>query len=590
MTIPNRLNALRTEMQRHSIDACIIPSSDSHQSEYVAEHWRSRAWISGFTGSAGTLVVTATQALLWTDGRYFIQAERQLVNSTIELMRMREPDVPTVNDWIKEHLPAGSIIGFDGTLFSHAAFGRMQKVWANCQFEYVTRHDLIAAVWKDRPAQPTSELVVLPDNFAGVPHVQKLKDLRKKLTEAQAEALLICSLDDIAWLFNIRSNDILYSPVVISYALLTMDTAELYLDAAKLTEESRNALQEQGVILHPYEEIASRLQTITRPILMDPEHTNVTLWDLVPDTTKKIAQPNPTTLMKAQKSPQELANLRMACLRDSAALTRFIYWVKQAVKTDSVTELSATRYLNALREKQPHFLTLSFNPIAAYGANAAMMHYAATAETDTALKPSSFFLVDSGGTYLDGTTDITRTIVLGPVSQEQKRHFTLVLKGVIALSQVRFLSSSTGANLDILARQFLWQDGMDYKCGTGHGVGYVLNVHEGPQNFSQVLVNQPILPGMVTTIEPGVYLQDRYGIRTENMVICVEDGENGDGAWRKFETCNFVPIDRDAIDPSLLLPHEKQWLNDYHQKTWDVLHHNLNSDEQEWLKTATAPI
>lgn len=590
MSIQNRLATLRAEMQRHSIDAYIIPSSDSHQSEYVAEHWRSRAWISGFTGSAGTVVVTADQALLWTDGRYFIQAERQLAGSTIELMRMREPGVATVNQWIKEHLPVGSTVGFDGTLFSHAEFGRMQKEWADCQFSYNTKHDLIATCWNDRPDLPTEPLMVLPDDFAGVTHAEKLKAVRAKLTEMQAQALLICSLDDIAWLFNIRGADILYSPVVISYALVTLDAAQLYLDTSKLTDDSRDALQKQGITLHNYDEIASRLQTITQPILMDPERTNVTLWNMVPETSKKMAKPSPTTLLKAQKSPQELANLRKACLRDSAALTRFIYWVKQNIGTKPLTELSTTRYLNALREEQPNFLSLSFNPIAAYGANAAMMHYAATEETDTTLEPRGFFLVDSGGTYLDGTTDITRTLVLGPISEEQKRHFTLVLKGVIALSQARFLSTTTGANLDILARQFLWQDGIDYKCGTGHGVGYVLNVHEGPQNFSQALVNQPMRPGMLTTIEPGVYLQDRYGIRTENMVVCVEDGENGDGSWRKVETYNFVPIDRDAIEPRLLLPHEKEWLNEYHQKTWDLLHTSLNPAEQEWLKEATAPI
>ncbi|MFC1898265.1 aminopeptidase P family protein [Candidatus Cloacimonadota bacterium] len=592
MIINERIAALRKLMQEKKISAYIIPSSDAHLSEYVAEHWQTRKWISGFTGSAGTVVVTLEKSGLWADGRYFIQAENQIKDTEIDLFKMGIPAFPTYIEWICTELKEGEKVGIDGSVFSVKNVIEMQKKFDENKIEIISDFDLINDIWKDRPAIPTSEVFEHDVKFAGKSRTEKFEEIRKKMKKQKLDYHLLTSLDDIAWTFNLRSNEIANSPVTIAFAVIGLESVELFIDPLKINDVVKETLKKSLVELHPYGEITKFLSKIEsgKTILIDPNRTNIKLKNAIPKECRVVEKRNLTTLMKSMKNETEIANLKTCQIRDGVAMVKFLYWLDENIGKERITEMSAAEKLAEFRASGENFVDLSFTSISAYMANAAMMHYSPSHENETELKPEGFYLIDSGGNYLDGTTDITRTVCLGPVSDKMKRDFTLVLKSHIDLNQAHFLEGATGANLDILARHPMWQEGMDYKCGTGHGVGFFLNVHEGPQNFSQHLINVPMKPGMVTTNEPGIYLENKYGIRTENTLLCVEDQKTDSGQFYKFEVISFCPIDLKGILPEMLSQQQKEWLNNYHQEVYIKLSPGLNKAEQDWLKIQTRNI
>jgi Xaa-Pro aminopeptidase len=592
MNINERIAALRKLMQEKGFSAYIIPSSDAHLSEYVAEHWQSRKWISGFTGSAGTVVITLDKAGLWADGRYFIQAENQIKDTEIELFKMGIPGFPTYIEWICQELKEDHKIGIDGSVFSVNNVKSMQKNFAENKLEIVSDFDLIDNIWQDRPAIPTATVFEHDIKFAGKSRTEKFEEIREEMKKQKLDYHLLTSLDDIAWTFNLRSNEIQSSPVTISFAVIGLKSADLFIDPIKINDAVKVALKASSVELHSYEKITEFLSKIEtdKSILIDPNRTNIKLKNAIPENCKIIEKRNLTTLIKSIKNETEIANLKTCQVRDGVAMVKFLYWLDSTIGKIKITEMSAAEKLAELRSTGENFVDLSFTSISAYMANAAMMHYSPSHENETEMKPEGFYLIDSGGNYLDGTTDITRTVCLGPVSDEMKRDFTLVLKSHIDLSLAHFLEGTTGANLDILARHPMWQEGLDYKCGTGHGVGFFLNVHEGPQNFSQHMINVPFKPGMTTTNEPGIYLENQYGIRTENTLLCVENRKTDSGQFFKFEVISFCPIDLNGILPKMLSKKQKNWLNNYHQEVYEKLSIYLNDEEQNWLKIQTSEI
>jgi len=592
MNINERVSALRKLMKEHNLKAYIIPSSDPHMSEYVAERWQSRKWISGFTGSAGTVVVLADKAGLWTDGRYFIQAEKELEGSGIDLFKMREPGVPTYIKWINDELEKGDRVGFDGKTFSMMNVDNVKKAWKEKELELVGEFDLIDEIWEERPAFPKKKAFLHQLKFAGKSVAKKLEDVQAKLKETKVDFQLLSSLDEIAWLMNMRGNDIAFSPVVIAYALISQTDATLFVDKSKISVELKTELTKANVSIHDYEKVYDALKEIfeTAKVQFNSSRVSKSLFDAIPQKCKTLKQSDITTNMKACKNNVEQLNLKEACRRDCVALTRWMHWLENEKTEKVITEVDASDKLEEFRFMGENLVALSFHPISGYQANGAMMHYRAEKKSAAKLGNEGFYLIDSGGNYLDGTTDITRTWAMGNLTEQQKRDFTLVLQGVIDLSMAKFLKGTTGANLDILARRPVWNVGIDYKCGTGHGVGFFLNVHEGPQNFSQHLINIPFEPGMITTVEPGVYLEGKYGIRTENMLLTIEDSETEFGTWYKFETITFCPIDVRAIVPELLTIEQKNWLNDYHKRTYELLSPSLNQAEKQWLENMTQEI
>lgn len=592
MLVDEKLKLLREEMKNKGIDAYIIPSSDAHQSEYVAEHWKSRAWISGFTGSAGTVVVTMEESGLWTDGRYFIQAEKQLEDSEIKLFKMKQPNVPTYIEWLQSTLLEGACVGFHSKVFSWAQVKELEKSFEQKEIRINGEFDLIDAIWKERPEIPVSEVYIHDTKYAGKSIKEKLDLVRVEMKKKGAQCYLLSSLDDIAWLFNIRGNDVKNNPVVISYALVLGEKAVLFVDDRKITEEVREMLEGNGVEIRGYHEIEEVLKTLKKEsaVFIDSNRVSYWLYKSIPHECKKIEDRDVTTTLKSIKNQVEIENLRNCQIKDGAAMVKFLHWLDKNVDKEDITEISASERLEAFRREQDKFIGTSFDTIAGYKDHAAMMHYSATEETKYTLKAEGMFLVDSGGQYLDGTTDITRTIILGPISEEEKHDFTLVLKGHIALSQIKFLYGATGSNLDIIARQPLWEEGIDYKCGTGHGVGFLLNVHEGPQRISQDYNDTKLEKGMIITNEPGIYKEGKHGIRTENVLLAVEDEETEFGQFMRFEVISYCPIDLDGIDVDMLNSKEKAWLNKYHKKVYNFLSAYLNEEEREWLKIKTREI
>ena len=592
MNTNERITALRKLMKERGFSAYIIPSSDAHLSEYVAEHWQARKWISGFTGSAGTVVITTGKAGLWADGRYFIQAENQIKDTGIKLFKIGIPGFPTYMEWICQELKNGEIVGIDGSVFSVNNVKSMKKKFDEKNININSDHDLIDEIWIDQPAIPTSEVFIHDVKFTGKSRTEKFTEIREEMKKLNLDYHLLTSLDDIAWTFNIRSNEIQNSPVAISFAVIGLDSVHLFIDPAKIIEKVKTELESTKIELHSYEKIADYLSTLEaeKSILIDPNKTNIKLKNTIPENCKIIEKRNLTTLMKSIKNKVEIENLKKCQIRDGVIMVKFLYWLDSNIGKIKITEMSAAEKLAELRSFGENFIDLSFTSISAYMANAAMMHYSPSHENETELKPEGFYLIDSGGNYLDGTTDITRTICLGPLSHKMKRDFTLVLKSHIDLCQAHFLEGTTGANLDILARHPMWQEGLDYKCGTGHGVGYFLNVHEGPQNFSQALVNVPFKPGMTTTNEPGIYKENEYGIRTENTLLCVNDQKTDSGQFFKFEVISFCPIDLRAILPEMLSQRQKDWLNNYHQGAYKKLSVSLTETERNWLKKHTRKI
>lgn len=592
MNVNEKLSSLRKLMDEKGIDAYIIPTYDPHQSEYVGEHWQARVWISGFTGSAGTVVVTKDEAGLWTDGRYFIQAENQLKGSEIKLFKMGIPGYPTYMEWIRDTLKEEETVGFDGKLFPQSDVLEMQKKLENKKIKIVEEYDLISSIWTDRPELPMDEIFIHDVKYAGKTPKEKLEDVRKEMEKLEVEYYILGSLDDIAWVYNIRGKDVEYNPVVTSYALISMDKAYLFVHKVKVSKEVENFLNKNGIEIREYNEVRDYVENIKdgSRVFIDPSRVNRWLYNGIPKGCKIVEETNITTNLKAIKNSIEIENLKRCYIKDGVALVKFLYWIDKNLGKTPMSEISVSDKLEEFRREQEDFVEPSFGTIAAYKDHAPMMHYSATEESDYTLKNEGMLLVDSGGQYLDGTTDITRTIVLGPITEEEKRDFTLTLKGHINLIKARFLYGATGSNLDVLARFPLWQEGIDYKCGTGHGVGFFLNVHEGPHRFAPIPNKVKLEEGMVVTIEPGVYKEGKHGIRIENDIVVRKDIVTESGQFMKFETISYCPIDLEGVDVDLLDESERQWLNNYHTEVYEKLSPYLNKDEKEWLKNETRSI
>ena len=595
--IQERLKALRAEMGKRGITVYVVPTADFHESEYVGDHFKARKFITGFTGSAGTAVITLDEAGLWTDGRYFVQAENQLKDSTVTLYRMGEEGVPTVDEFAKDRLKEGGCLGFDGRVVNGTWGGKLEKIAAEKNVSMHVTEDLIDLIWEDRPALSKQPLFILEEKYSGKSTADKIGDLRKAMKENGADVHILTSLYDIAWLLNIRGNDIDYVPVVLSYLVLNETECIWFLQEEVVDDKIRAYLEENHITTKPYDAIYDYVPEIPADavVLMNRGTVNYRIVNSLDKAIKVVDKPNPTELMKAVKNKTEVDNTRAAHVKDGVAFTKFMYWLKTNIGKIPMTEISASDYLEARRREQDNFIELSFNTICAYGANAAMMHYAATPESDAELKPEGFLLVDSGGHYFEGTTDITRTMALGPITDEMRLHFTTVCRSNMNLAHAKFLYGCTGLNLDILSRGPLWEMGIDYKCGTGHGVGYVLNVHEGPNGFRWRVVperhdNGVLEEGMITTDEPGVYLEGKYGIRTENELVCHKAEKNEYGQFMEFENITYAPIDLDAIDPDLLSAREKKMLNDYHKMVYDTISPYMTAEENEWLKRYTRAI
>ncbi len=584
-------------MREAGIDIYLIPTSDFHESEYVGGHFKAREFMSGFTGSAGTLVVTQTQAGLWTDGRYFIQAEAQLKNSGIDLYKMGMKDVLSVEDFVIENIPEEGKLGIDGRVINSRLGIKLEERLKEKNASISYNRDIVDEIWEDRPALSCEPAFLLDIQYAGKSRKEKLEGLRKKLEEEKADVFILTCLDDIAWLFNIRGNDIPYNPVVLSYVIITKEKGYFFVNEGVLNTEIKEAFQVDQIEIMPYDAIYDFVKQFsnTEVVLLDKGKVNYAIIRNLNPDIKIIDKVNPTTLAKAVKNEVELENLRKSHLKDAVAVTKFMYWLKTKVGKEEITEITASDYLENLRREQEGFIELSFDTICAYQEHAAMMHYSASKETDVSLKPEGLLLVDSGGQYYEGTTDITRTFVLGSIEEEWKKHFTLVVKSMLNLANAKFLYGCTGLNLDILARGPLWNLGIDYRCGTGHGVGYLLNVHEAPNGFRWKHVpernDQAILEaGMVTTDEPGVYIEGSHGIRIENELICKKAEENEYGQFMNFEMLTYVPIDLDGIDKQYLNSTDIEQINRYHQMVYEKVSPYLNSEEREWLQTYTREI
>ena len=583
--IKTRLAQLRQAMQDLALAAYIIPSADPHASEYLADHWQGRRWISGFTGTAGTVVVTQDDAGLWTDGRYYIQAQAQLEGSGIRLFRMVDPGVPGWAQWLSETLPKGSRVGFDGAVLTSAQAESLHHYGLVSVFH----EDLLDRLWHDRPALPDAPAIDHSVAFAGLTSAEKLANVREQMRSLGCDYQLLNSLDDIGWLFNLRGSDTPYCPVVLAHALVGQDTAHLFIDADKLTQALSNRLQQEGVHLHPYHACEARLAKLPAgtTLRLDKQVTNYRLYQAVPATVTIQDGQQITTALKAIKNPVEMMHIQDCLTQDGVAMVRFMRWLDQTVPSGEVCELSAEAYLEARRREIAGYKEPSFRTIAGYEAHGALMHYGATPASNIKVGTEHFFLVDSGGQYPNGTTDITRTFHFGEPSEQARRDYTLVLKAHISLARARFKMGSRGTQIDALARAPLWEQGIDYSCGTGHGVGFFMNVHEGPHSLSQKWIDEPLKPGMTVTIEPGIYRENQYGIRIENILSVVEDITTEFGCFYRFETLTLAPIDTAPVIKALLTPAEIDWLNQYHQRVYTELAPLLNDEEKIWLAAKT---
>lgn len=591
MNVNQRINNLRKLMTERGITAYLIPTSDPHQSEYVADYYKGRIWISGFTGSAGTVIITQDEAILWTDGRYFIQAENELSGSEYKLYKMATPGFPTYVEYLSEKLKTGDSLGFDGRLVNQADVEKIESSLEE-DIKLIDQYDLIGDIWDTRPEAPLGDTFVHEAKYTGLTTSEKIQQVRDEMKKKNVDYFLLSSLDDIAWLYNIRGKDVPNNPVVISYALVTLVSAFLFVDSKKINREVESFLRDNGVSIAGYEEIVDYVKNFGKEskVLLDKSRVNRWLYNAIPSSCKIVDQMNITTVLKGIKNPTEIENQKNAYLKDGVALTKFIYWLDTNIGKIEITELSAEEKLLEFRQEQELFLEPSFNTIAAYKENAAMMHYSASPSSFSVLKAEGLFLVDSGGQYLDGTTDITRTMILGPITEEEKKDYTLTLKGHINLINARFLAGTNGHALDILCRYPLWQEGIDYKCGTGHGIGFLLNVHEGPHRFANVPNNIALEEGMIITIEPGVYKAGKHGIRIENVVFVQKDIATDSGQFMKFETLSFVPIDLEGVNSEMLSESEKIWLNNYHREVYEKLSPYLNEEEKLWLEKETRAI
>lgn len=585
-----RLAALRREMHRRGIDAYLVTTDDYHASESVGAYFKSRAYLSGFTGSAGTLVVTAAEAGLWTDGRYFLQAADQLQGSGITLRKAGE-DAP-IPAYLKAVLSTGQCVGYDGRTVSAAYAAQLKSTLQPLGIRFDEAADLVSGLWTDRPPFPAAPVWALPTAYTGRTRREKLAALREAMTEAGADCHLLSALDDIAWLFNLRGGDVPYCPVFMAYTLLTPEETVLYAAPDAFDSALREALREDGVTLRPYGQVYADLAAFPngRRVLLDEDTVNVALCRALPPDVKRVTGCNPTTLLKARKTPVEQENMRLAHLYDGVALTKLLCWLR--TQPLSVTEREIAAKLEALRAACPDYLGPSFAPIVAAGAHGAIVHYEPTAQSNAPLTNNSFLLLDTGGQYWQGTTDVTRTVAVGTLSDEQKTHYTAVLRGHLALAAARFRHGCTGVNLDCLARAPLWELGLDYNHGTGHGVGYLLNVHEGPQGIRLRDKNGGAVleEGMILSDEPGVYLENRYGIRLENLLLCRRAEKTDHGQFMAFEPLTMAPFDRHAIDPAQMSAQELALLNRYHAVVRETISPYLTAEERDWLREATQPL
>lgn len=590
MTVTQRIEALREVMKREHLAAFIFPSTDPHQGEYVPDHWKGREFISGFNGSAGTAVVTLTSAALWTDSRYFIAAEEQLKGTEYQLMKLKMPGTPTIAEWIGQECGAGAEVGVDGMVNSTCF---VKELIADLRQQggitLRTNLDPLAKIWTDRPAIPEDSVEIYPLKYAGESCNDKIARIRKALRQKHADGMLMSALDDIAWTLNLRGTDVHCNPVFVSYLLISSKDVTLYINKVKLTPEVEAYLQAEGIAVAPYEDVAKGLKDYFEyNILLDSNEVNYTLYKQV--SREIVEAESPVKQMKTVKNSTEIKGFRSAMLKDGIAMVKFLKWLKPAVEAGGQTEISVDQKLTSLRAEQPDFRDISFDTIAGYQTHGAIVHYEATPETDIPLKPEGFLLLDSGAQYLDGTTDITRTIALGPLTEEQKRVYTLVLKGHIQIELCKFPSGSSGTQIDILARKDMWREGLNYLHGTGHGVGTYLNVHEGPHQFRMEWKPAPLVAGMTITDEPGIYLEGKFGVRIENTLLITPYKETAFGQFLQFESLTLCPIDKTPIVKEMLLQEEIDWLNQYHQKVFEILSPHLNEEETAWLREACAAI
>lgn len=590
-SIKERIHALRMTFRPNNIKAFIIPSTDPHLSEYVAPYWMSREWISGFTGSAGTAVILMDKAGLWTDSRYFLQAEKELEGSGITLYKEMLPETPSITKFLCQNLKPGESVSIDGKMFSVQQVEQMKEDLAPYQLQVNLFGDPLKNIWKDRPSMPDAPAFIYDVKYAGKSCGEKVAAIRTELKKKGIFALFLSSLDEIAWTLNLRGSDVHCNPVIVSYLLVTQDEVVYFISPEKITQEVNEYLQEQQVSLRKYDEAESFLNSFAgENILIDPKKTNYAIYSAINPACKVVRGESPVTLLKAIRNEQEIAGIHHAMQRDGVALVKFLKWLEASVLSGKETELSVARKLHKFRAAQPLYMGESFDTIAGYKEHGAIVHYSATEESDVTLQSKGFLLLDSGAQYLDGTTDITRTIALGELTEEEKTDYTLILKGHIALAMAKFPAGTRGAQLDVLARMPIWSHGMNFLHGTGHGVGHFLSVHEGPQSIR--MNENPIVlqPGMVTSNEPGVYKAGSHGIRTENLTLVCKDKEGMFGEYFKFETITLCPICKKGIIKEMLTAEEVKWFNDYHQTVYKKLSPSLNEEEKKWLLEATKAI
>ena len=598
-TINKRLEDLREVMRREHLAACIFPSMDPHQSEYVADRWKGREWISGFNGSAGTAVVTLTSAALWTDSRYFLAAEEQLKGTEYQLMKLKIEGTPTIAEWLGRELK-GSEVAIDGKCSSvNGVKDLIADLRKQGGITLRTNFDPLKLIWKDRPVIPENPVEIFPMEYAGESCHDKIARIRQALREKHADGMLMAALDDIAWTLNLRGSDVHCNPVFVSYMLISSKSVTLYINKVKLTPEVSAYLKAEDIKVEDYEQVENGLKNYFEyNILLDPDEINYRLYEIVRNKgrqdnhpqTEIVEEESPVKRMKTVKNEREIAGFRSAMLKDGIAMVKFLKWLSECSDYSECSEISVSDKLESLRAEQPLFRGISFDTIAGYGSHGAIVHYEATPETDIPLEPRGLLLLDSGAQYLDGTTDITRTIALGPLTEEMKKVYTLVLKGHIQIELCKFPSGASGTQIDILARQAMWREGLNYLHGTGHGVGTYLNVHEGPHQFRMEWKPAPLVAGMTITDEPGIYLAGKFGARIENTLLIVPYKETEFGKFLQFESLTLCPIDKAPILVDMLLPEEIAWLNDYHQHVFDTLSPHLSDDETAWLREACAPI
>ena len=592
--IPERLAALREKMRAYGVDAYLVPTADYHESEYVGTYFKARTYITGFTGSAGTAVITQDEACLWTDGRYFVQAAKELAGTGVTLMKMGQEGVPTVEEYLAANTKEGMTIGFDGRVVNEMLGEALEKTLPERFLSY--RSDLIGEIWSDRPALSAEPVWILDAKYTGESAAERLAKVREKMKENGAEVHILTALDDIAWMLNIRGNDIPCNPVVLSYLVLTETESHLFIQEETLNEKVKQYLANLGISLHPYDAVYDFVSGITgKTILLEKAKVNYTICPSVMGSTTIANVMNPASSLKAVKTPVEMENIRKAHIKDGVAVTRFVYWLKKNIGKIPMDEVSVAEKLESFRKEQEGFIEPSFGTISAYGPNAAMCHYQATKDNFSVLQPKGMYLVDSGGQYYEGTTDITRTIVVGPLTEKEKEHFTITAMGTLRLGNAKFLHGCIGINLDYLARQAFWERGLDFNHGTGHGVGYLLNVHERPNGFRWKMVpermeNAVLEEGMLTSDEPGIYIEGSHGIRTENLMLCRKAEKNMYGQFMRFEFVTMVPIDLDGIDTQYMTEKDVELLNNYHKEVYEKISPYLEGDEKEWLKEATRPI